>query len=300
MTALESGKVETNGIELYYEARGPISGKPLVFVMGLSAQMVFWPEPLMIQLADEGFRVIRFDNRDVGLSTRIRGSQLPSPAALVARSLLGLRIAAPYTLHDMVADTLGLLDALQIQQANIIGASMGGMIAQLMAAQHPERVMSLTSIMSSTNSRWLPPPKRAALKALVAPGARVKNEEDFIQFGTSMMQTLGGTLPQGDALTREMFRASWRRGIYPRGIRQQFTAVMATGNLTPFVKKIRCPTLVIHGSHDPLIRPAGGKATARHVPNAQLELITGMGHDLPEPVLPHIARLIADHATRAT
>lgn len=299
MAALESGKVQSNGIELYYDARGPVSGKPLVFVMGLSAQMVFWPEPLLDRLADEGFRVIRFDNRDVGLSTRIRSGQLAAPGALVARSLLGLKITAPYTLHDMVADTLGLLDALQIERANLVGASMGGMISQLAAARHPERVMSLTSIMSSTNSRWLPPPRPAALKALVAPGARVKDEEDFIRFGTWMMQTIGGSLPQGDALTREMFRQSWRRGIYPRGVRQQLTAVMATGNLTSYVKQIRCPTLVIHGTHDPLIRPAGGKATARHVPNARLEMIEGMGHDLPEPALPRIAELIADHVRGA-
>ena len=294
--SIESGKVRSNGIELFYDARGPKDGQPLVFIMGLSAQMVFWPEPLVNQLAEQGYRVIRFDNRDVGLSTRIQGGRLLKPGALISRSFLGMKIPAPYTLHDMVADTVGLLDALDIERAHLVGASMGGMIGQLTASRHHDRVSSLTSIMSGTNSRWLPPPKPSALKALVAPGAKIKGEEDFIAFGLNMMKAMGGTLPQGDELTRQMFRESWQRGVYPRGVRQQFTAVLATGDLTPHVKKIQCPTTVIHGSHDPLIRPAGGKASARHIPNARLEIIKGMGHDLPEPVLPRIAELIADTA----
>ena len=295
----ESGKIESNGIELFYESFGPKDAPPLLFIMGLSAQMVFWPKPLIDQLVAEGFRVIRFDNRDVGMSTRINGGRLLKPGALIARSWLGMNIPAPYTLHDMVADTVGLLDALELESAHFIGASMGGMISQLTAAGHPQRVKSLTSIMSGTNSRWLPPPKPSALKALVAPAAQIKGEEDFIAFGVGMMKALGGTLPQGDELTRQMFRESWQRGVYPRGIRQQLTAVLATGDLTKHVKRIQCPTTVIHGSHDPLIRPAGGKASARHIPGARLEIIKGMGHDLPEVVLPKIGSLIAETARRA-
>ena len=297
---VESGKVESNGIELCYEARGPADGEPLLFVMGLSAQMVFWPDSLLDRMAGRGFRVIRFDNRDVGESTRINGGKLPGPGALITRAALGLPIRAPYTLHDMVADTTGLLDALDIESAHWVGASMGGMISQLAAATRPERVRSLTSIMSSTNSRWLPPPRPSALKALMAPRVRIRDEEDFVLFGRQMVRTLGGPMLQSETLTDEIFRRSWRRGIYPRGIRQQFMAVLATGNIGGHLRQIRCPATVIHGTHDPLIRPAGGRASARRIPGARLSMIRRMGHDLPEEALPRIADLITETAHHAS
>ncbi len=296
---VESGTVESNGIELCYEARGPVDGEPVLFVMGLSAQMVFWPEPLLERMVEQGFRVIRFDNRDVGKSTHIKGGKLPGPGALVTRAMLGLPIDAPYSLHDMVADSTGLLDALEIDSAHWVGASMGGMISQLAAATHPERVRSLTSIMSSTNSRWLPPPRPSALKTLMAPRVRIRDEEDFVQFGRQMVRTLGGPMLQSEALTEEIFRRSWRRGIYPRGIRQQFMAVLATGNIGGHLRQIRCPATVIHGTHDPLVRPAGGRASARRIPDARLSMIRRMGHDLPEEALPRIAELITETAHRA-
>lgn len=299
-TCLRSGRITTpQGIDLFYDERGPEDGTPLLFIMGLSAQMVFWPAPLLDQLAERGFRVIRFDNRDVGLSTRLRAPIRYSPLAAITRAMLGLKLDAPYTLHDMVEDTCALLDALGIGKAHVIGVSMGGMIGQLMAATRPERVLSLTSIMSSTNSRWLPPPKPAALKGLVAPQVRIENREQYIAFGRKMMRTIGGRLPPGDALLEQMFGESWERGLHPRGVRQQFMAILATGDLTPFVKKIRCPVTVIHGSVDPLIRPAGGRASARHIPGARLHVIQGMGHDLPESVLPRIAQLIEQTARSA-
>ena len=194
---MQSGTVASNGIELFYESRGPENGEPIVFVMGLSAQMVFWPDTLLDALADKGYRVIRFDNRDVGKSTRIRKPINQGPIAAILRSMVGLSVESPYTLHDMVADTVGLLDALNIERAHFVGASMGGMISQLMAGTHPERVLSLTSIMSSNNSPLLPPPKPAALKTLVAPRVKVETEEQFVAFGLEMMAKLGGTLPQG-------------------------------------------------------------------------------------------------------
>lgn len=299
-TPPRSGRITTpQGIELFYDERGPVDGAPLLFIMGLSAQMVFWPAPLLDQLAAQGFRVIRFDNRDVGLSTHLRAPIRHSPLAAIARSMLGLKLTVPYTLHDMVDDTCALLDALGIDRAHLIGASMGGMIGQLMAATRPQRVLSLTSIMSGTNSRWLPPPKPAALKGLVAPRVRIENREQYIEFGRQMMRTIGGRLPQGDALMEQMFGESWERGLHPRGIRQQFMAILATGDLTRYVKKIRCPVTVIHGSVDPLIRPAGGRASARHIPGAKLVMIPNMGHDMPESLLPRIAQLIEETARRA-
>ncbi|HIL22402.1 MAG TPA: alpha/beta hydrolase [Alcanivorax sp.] len=296
---MQSGTVASNGIELFYESRGPENGEPIVFVMGLSAQMVFWPDTLLDALADKGYRVIRFDNRDVGKSTRIRKPINQGPIAAILRSMVGLSVESPYTLHDMVADTVGLLDALNIERAHFVGASMGGMISQLMAGTHPERVLSLTSIMSSNNSPLLPPPKPAALKTLVAPRVKVETEEQFVAFGLEMMAKLGGTLPQGQDELAAMYRASWARGINPRGIRNQFLAIMATGSLTKTLKKIQCPTTVIHGGADPLIRPAGGKASARAIRGAKLVIIPGMGHDFPPSVIDRIGELIAETVGRA-
>lgn len=295
---MQSATVASNGIELFYESRGPETGEPIVFVMGLSAQMVFWPEPLLDALARQGYRVIRFDNRDVGKSTRIREPLSLGPMGAMLRHFAGLSIPSPYTLHDMVADTVGLLDALKIEQAHMVGASMGGMICQLMAATHPERVLSLTSIMSSNNSPWLPPPKPAALKTLVAPRARVTNVDEFVVFGLDMMAKLGGSLPQGKAELTAMYHQAWERGINPRGIRNQFMAIMATGKLNRYLKKITCPATVIHGSADPLIRPAGGKASARQIRGAQLAIIPGMGHDFPPSVIDRLAALIGDTVAR--
>jgi pimeloyl-ACP methyl ester carboxylesterase len=295
-----TGTVQSNGIELFYESRGPASGEPIVFVMGLSAQMVFWPEPLLDMLADKGYRVVRFDNRDVGLSTKLRAENQLDPAVAVMRYFFGLPVRAAYNLHDMVADTTGLLDALEIDRAHMVGASMGGMISQLMSARRPERVRSLTSIMSSPNTRWpLAPPKPSALKALVGPKAKIRDADQFVEFGRWMMRTLGGSMPTSDVLAEQMFRQSWERGLHPRGVRQQLMAVLSTGAFRHELKKIRVPATVIHGSEDPLIRPASGRASAKAIPGARFELIRGMGHDLPDQALPKIASLIEETARRA-
>ncbi|MFN3713817.1 MAG: alpha/beta fold hydrolase [Alcanivoracaceae bacterium] len=298
--AVTTGTVKSNGIDLFYESRGPASGEPIVFVMGLSAQMVFWPEPLLDMLADKGYRVVRFDNRDVGLSTKLRAENQHDPAVAVMRYFFGLPVRSAYNLHDMVADTTGLLDALEIDRAHMVGASMGGMISQLMSARRPERVRSLTSIMSSPNTRWpLAPPKPSALKALVGPKVKIRDADQFVEFGRWMMRTLGGSMPTSDTLAEQMFRQSWERGLHPRGVRQQLMAVLSTGAFRHELKNIRVPATVIHGSDDPLIRPASGRASARAIPGARFELIRGMGHDLPDQALPKIASLIEETARRA-
>ncbi len=296
---MQSGTVASNGIELFYESRGPENGEPMVFVMGLSAQMVFWPDTLLDALAAKGYRVIRFDNRDVGKSTQIRKPIKQGPVSAILRRIIGLPVESPYTLHDMVADTVGLLDALNIERAHFVGASMGGMISQLMAGTHPERALSLTSIMSSNNSSLLPPPKPSALRVLIAPRVKVETEEQFVTFGLEMMSKLAGTLPQGKEELAAMYRAAWARGINPRGIRNQFLAITATGSLSKTLKQIQCPTTVIHGGADPLIRPAGGKASARAIRGAKLVIIPGMGHDFPPSVIDRIGELIAETAGRA-
>ncbi len=285
-----------NGISLAYDERGPKEGPVVLFIMGLSAQMVFWPEPLLNAVAQQGFRVVRFDNRDVGHSTKIRGKLHYGPFQAIVRAYAGLDIQPPYTLHHMVDDVVGLLDELEVAKAHLVGASMGGMISQLMAGKFPERVASLTSIMSSSNHRWLPPPTFSALKTLVGPRTEIHSEEAFVAHGKKMMKIIGGTLPQGDALLEEMFAQSWQRGLYPRGILQQFLAILATGDLRPYLRKVQCPTRVIHGTKDPLLRPACGKSSAKHIPGAKLSLLKGMGHDLPESLLPTIAQLIVENA----
>lgn len=288
-----------NGVSLAYDERGDKSAPVVLFIMGLSAQMVFWPEPLLNAVAEQGFRVVRFDNRDVGHSTKIRGKLHYGSFPAIARAYLGLDIKPPYTLHDMVEDTVGLLDELDIPQAHLVGASMGGMISQLMAGKYPERVASLTSIMSSSNHRFLPPPKLAALKTLVGPRVRIETEDDYVAHGKTLMKIIGGTLPQGDAILEQMFAESWQRGLYPRGILQQFLAILATGDLRPYLRKIQCPTQVIHGTHDPLLRPACGKSSAKNIRGAKLSLLKGMGHDLPESLLPTISSLIVNNARQA-
>ena len=280
-----------NGMELCYQEFGPATGEPLLFIMGLGAQMVFWPDELMEDLAARGYRVIRFDNRDIGRSQRLRCEQKQSALVSMLRYLARLKVDAGYTLHDMVDDTIALLDHLSIAKAHLIGASMGGMIAQLTCATHPERVKSLTSIMSNTNSPWLPPSKPSAMLALIGPKKIAKTEDEYVAMGRELLGKIGGTLPQGELLDT-MLKASFARGIHPRGVKQQFMAILATGDFSGRLKTIRCPTTIIHGAVDPLLRPAGGRASARAIANARLEIIDGMGHDLPPAVLPRIAELI--------
>ncbi|ASK35449.1 alpha/beta fold hydrolase [Alloalcanivorax mobilis] len=296
---MATGTVHTNGIELFYETRGPEQGEPVVFIMGLSAQLVFWPEALLDALANRGYRVIAFDNRDAGKSTLIRKPFRYGPLMAMLRYMAGMKVDAPYTLDDLVADTVGLMDALGIDKAHLVGASMGGMIAQLTAATHPQRVLSLTSIMSSNNSPFLPPPRPAALKTLVAPRVKIETVEQYVAFGLTMMTTIGGTLDPGREELEQMFRRSWERGLNPRGIRNQFMAILATGNLSKRLKRVHCPTQIIHGGSDPLIRPAGGRASAKAIRGARLAIIDGMGHDLPPSIVPRVADLIAANAERA-
>lgn len=299
LTVKTATVVTQDGITLAYDERGDTDAPVVLFIMGLSAQMVFWPEPLLNAVAQQGFRVLRFDNRDVGHSTKIRGAIHYSPNVAIARSLLGLDIKPAYTLHDMVADTLGLLDELDIERAHVVGASMGGMICQLMAGKFPERVLSLTSIMSSSNHRFLPPPSFAALRTLVGPRVKITTQEEYVAYGKKMMRAIGGTLDRDSPLLDQLFAESWQRGLYPRGILQQFFAILATGDLRPYLRKVTCPTRVIHGKKDPLLRPACGRSSAKHIPGAKLSMLDGMGHDLPESLLPAISQLIVENAQLA-
>jgi len=288
-------RASVNGIELEYETTG--SGDPMVLVMGLGAQMVHWPDGLITELVGRGFRVTRFDNRDVGLSTRLHDLPVPDVRRGFVRGLLGLPVSAPYTLLDMADDVAGLLDALGLRDAHVVGASLGGMVAQTTAVVHSARVRSLASIMSTTGSRRVLPRPRA-LRALL--GKPPRSREEAVARQLAYVEVCGS---KGFPIDREAVAAlaarAWdRAGVYPRGFARQLAAIQATGDRTAALRLVRAPTVVIHGEVDPLIPVGGGRLTARAIPGARLLVIPGMGHDLPRAAWPRIADAIADNARR--
>ena len=278
-------------VELCYQTFGDPGDPAMLMIMGLGTQMIGWHEDLCAQLAGRGFFVIRYDNRDVGRSTRF--DDTPPPGV---RELLRRRPRNPaYDLGDMAADAAGLLDCLEIEAAHVVGASMGGMIAQLLAARHPHRVLSLTSIMSSTGSRWAGQPALRAYPYLVrSPGA---DRDAVVERAVSLFRLVGSQgFPFDEQGMRERAGLSYDRGFNPAGTGRQLAAVLATGLRTGDLKRIKAPTLVIHGTVDRLVAPSGGRATARHIPGARLEMIEGMGHDLPRGAWPRIVDLLVEHA----
>jgi pimeloyl-ACP methyl ester carboxylesterase len=285
-------------VELEYEVRG--AGTPLVLVMGIGAQLIFWDEGLVDRFVDAGYQVIRFDHRDVGLSTRLDHLPVPRPGPVVVRSLVGLPVAAPYTLSDMAADVVGLLDHLGIERAHVIGASMGGMVGQHLALEHPARVRSLTSIMSTTGQRPLHPrlqPKPAALRALFGPTPRseAQAEESLVRTFRAI-GTLDGVFDREDeARLRELGRRAFLRGMSPRGFLRHFAAIAASGDRTVRLRRLTTPTLVLHGAQDPLIRVAAGRATAQAIPGARYVEIDGMAHFMPASLWPRISDEIVAH-----
>ena len=287
-----------NGVEIAYEIFGVPEGRPLLLIMGLAAQMILWDDDLCAALASRGHRVIRFDNRDVGLSTKCVAAGMPDVAAAMQAALLGQRLDAPYTLWDMAADAVGLLDALGIAAVHVVGASLGGMIAQAMAIAHPTRVLSLTSIMSSTGDRSLPParPEAAAVLLLPAPTDRAGN----IARAVHVFRTIGSPgFPFDEARVRELAARSFDRCFHPAGAARQLVAILASGSRKEALAAVAVPTLVIHGRDDPLIPVEAGLATARAVRGAELLVVDGMGHDLPRAVWPSIVDRISALTARA-
>ena len=282
----------STGIELAYEDIG--EGEPLVLIMGIGTQLIHWPDGFCQHLVELGYRVIRFDNRDVGLSSKLDGIRTAPPTKLIRRALLGLPVSAPYTLVDMAADTVGLLDALGIERAHVVGASMGGMIAQTMAIHHPARVRSLTSIMSNTGERRHSIADPRATKALLTPAPRTREQAE--DRALHVLRAIGGDLdkfPIDEDRIREVASLAFDRGVYPQGFVRQLAAICASEPRTAALARVRVPTAVIHGTRDPLVRPVGGRATARAIPGAKLRMIEGMGHSLPAPTWPLIGETIA-------
>ena len=288
--------VTANGIQIEYETFGDPSRPAVLLIMGLGLQMLAWKESMCRRLAEAGFHVIRFDNRDCGLSTGFDQAGTPNLLLAYFKFHLRLPLKPAYRLDDMVDDAVGLLDSLGIDKAHIVGASMGGMIAQNLTARFPERVLSLTSIMSTTGSRKLPKPLPRTLKAMLARPARRGEVEAAVRRLQVLITTIGSTsFPDDPAQVRERCERHVRRAYRPQGMARQLLAIGAADDRSGIVRTIARPTLVIHGDEDPLLQPECGRETARLVPYARLEIVRGMGHDFPDALLEGITAPMLAH-----
>ena len=284
-----------NGIDICYEIFGEPTAEPLLLIMGLGAQMVLWDDAFCEQLAARGFRVIRFDNRDIGQSGKLTGGKRLTPIELLKLRFLKIPVAAPYKIIDMARDTTGLMDVLGIKSAHLVGASMGGMIAQEVAISFPQRVRSLTSIMSTTGNPKVPPPTKEAAAMLMAPPPTTK-EEYFARFAQTWKILRVGSFPEDEALDPSRAARVFSRGLNPAGVGRQLRAILASGSRKARLHSVTAPTLVIHGTVDPLVHPMGGQDTAASIPGARLMMVEGMGHAIPIPMWPQIIDAIDKHA----
>jgi len=289
-----------NGIEIDAEEFGEKTGIPLLLIRGLGTQRTAWPDEFLAALAERGHRVITFDNRDVGLSTKFHEAGAMDIAEAMGRTARGDPIDAPYLVDDMALDAVGLLDALEVETAHVAGISMGGMIAQVMAIRHGERLRSLASIMSSSGAPGLPGPTPEAGAALMSRPENPDDRESVIQHSMGVLKLIGSPgYPPGDTHLRSVAETAYDRCYCPDGISRQMLAILAGGQRADLLKTIRVSTLVIHGVDDPLIPVEAGMDTAKRIPGAELRLIPGMGHDIAPGLIPTLVAAIADHATAA-
>lgn len=290
-----SSSISANGIELAYQCFGDASRPAMLLVMGLGAQMIGWDDGLCDMLAARGYHVIRFDNRDAGRSTSLRGTNVPNRFALIAAALRGRHLVVPYALRDMADDSIGLLDALGIERAHVVGASLGAAIAQEMAIHHPRRLSSLTSIMGMTGNMRMLRPRREALAVFFARAA--PTEAAFIAGWRSTARVMRvGRFPDDEARDVHLARIAWLRGHNPDGKLRQFAAFLDSGNRGPALRTLTVRTLVVHGDVDPLVPLDAGREAAAVIPDARLHVIAGMGHALPMRFWPELVEVIAQHA----
>ncbi len=287
-------------VSLEYESLGNPADPVILLIMGLGMQMILWPDAFCAMLVAKGFRVVRFDNRDAGLSTQFDQLGTPRLGLETLKFLLRMPMKAPYLIGDMARDTAGLVDALGLARVHVVGASMGGMIGQNLAADFPAKLLTLTSIMSTTGSRKLPGPTAKARRALMMPPAKRGDIEGATRRMMNVLRDIGSvTYPSEEGYLRGLCERQVRRAHNPAAVARQLVAIAASGDRTKVVRRIKVPTLVIHGDEDPLVRPACGEETARVIRegggNARVEIIHGMGHDLPVPLLPRLAELVAEH-----
>ena len=292
-------QVSANGIA-EVEDHGSPGGEPLVLIMGLGMQLVAWHPDFVAMLMARGFRVIRFDNRDIGLSQRFDRLGVPNLAFDSIRYAVGMKVSAPYTVADMADDTAGLLDAMGIHAAHICGASMGGMIAQQLAVRHPQRVKSLTLIMTSSGSRRLPGPTLKVRSALISRPADPGNVQSVIEHCVKLYRLIGSPdYPASDTCLNERLGLSVRRAYRPQGTARQMVAIAADGNRSKLLAQIKQPTQIIHGRADPLVPVAAGHDLAAKIAGAEIDVIAGMGHDLPAELWPRFVAGISSAAGRA-
>jgi proline iminopeptidase len=288
--------IDANGITLAYETHGNPKHEPVLLIAGLGLQLTDWPDEFCAALAAEGFYVIRFDNRDSGLSTKMEQFGKPDLAFAFVKSMFFMPLLPGYTLYDMANDAVGLLDALRIGKTHIVGASMGGMIAQIIAATRPDRTFTLTSMMSTSGRPGLPGPTLAAHNALLSRPDDPHDLSSVVEHFVRAFRAIGSPgYPTPDALLRRRVTVSVLRNFYPQGTSRQFMAVAASGDRVALLSTVRAPTLVIHGTHDPLVPLACGRDTANWVPGAILHEVDGMGHDLPPGLDEELSALIAAH-----
>ncbi len=289
--------INANDINLYYEANGPADAPVILLVMGLGAQMIAWPDAMIQALVAKGFRVIHYDNRDVGMSQRMEGAAAPNLVWSMFKARLGLPVRVAYTLADMAADGIGLLDALGIEKAHVVGASMGGMIVQLMAANHRDRLLSMTSIMSSSGAPGLPGARADIQRRFMVKRPADASRDEAVAFGVELVSAFSYPDPaRPESEYGEMAGKAFDRGYYPMGSKRQLLAIIADGSRVERLKTITTRTLVIHGGADPLVPKDGSEDIARHIPGARLEIIDAMAHDLPPSQIGRMVDLIADHA----
>jgi pimeloyl-ACP methyl ester carboxylesterase len=286
-------KVKANGIEIEYETAGNKADPALLLVMGLGAQLTIWPDSFFEGLAKQGFYVIRFDNRDTGLSTGFDSWGVPNLSAAVQKVMKGEKVDAPYLLKDMAADAIGLLDALGIQRAHMVGASMGGMIVQIVAAQYPERTRSMVSIYSTSGRPGLPQGKPEAL-AMLSAQPEGPARAQLVAHGMKLRRTIGSPgYPTPDDELRAFVEKNVDRRWWPQGAARQYLSVIASGDRVELLKTIKVPTLVMHGEDDPLLPAEGGRDVARLVPGAEIEIWPGWGHDFPKALIPKLIDRVA-------
>ncbi len=290
-------RVLANNIAIEVEEYGDPSNPPVLLIMGLAGQLIYWPPAFIDGLVKAGFYVIAFDNRDIGLSEKLHAKSALNPLAYLALSrFVNVSKLAPYTLVDMAADTAGVLDALSIEKAHVIGVSMGGMIGQVLAANDKDRVKSFTAIMSTTNNPSLPKADQNLVKELFVTRTQPRTRKGLVDRSMHLWSLIGTKDGGNDPVEfRKRLEAAVDRCTYPQGVRRQIAAIIATGDLRRWTKKIEAPTLVVHGAEDPLTPFKGGLDIAANVSGARAEIIDGMGHDLPPKYLPKILEFVTDH-----
>ena len=291
--------LRANSLTIEYDEFGDRSAPAILLIMGLGTQMTAWPESFCRGLAGRGFRVIRFDNRDVGLSEKFDGAKVPGLVRWRLMHMLGIKLRPPYTLADMADDAAGVLDSLSIARAHLVGISMGGMIAQIMAATRPDRVRSLTSLASTSGAPGLPGPDVELARHMFS-RPRKATREYLIDHTVKTWRMIGSpAFPVSDEERHRKASEALDRSFYPEGYRRHLAAILGSAGRTGLLSRIEAPTLVIHGDSDRLIPPECGRDTARRIPGSQLEIIAGLGHDLPESFMPQLTALVAGHAEAA-